>query len=72
MKFTIEQIRTYLLSQDSMGDALYNLSEQSISNVNNVEKRPECSVENCPECSAPLEEKMSGIKCTECNYTFCL
>lgn len=26
--YTIEQIRNYLLSQDSMGDILYNLSEK--------------------------------------------
>jgi hypothetical protein len=30
MRFTIEQIRKYLNSQDSFGDALYNLSEDNI------------------------------------------
>jgi hypothetical protein len=29
-KFTIEEIRNYLLSQDSMGDILYYLSEKNI------------------------------------------
>lgn len=32
--FTIEQFRKYLESQDSMGDALYNLSEESILEAN--------------------------------------
>ena len=30
MSFTIEQIRRYILSQDSFGDVLYNLSEENI------------------------------------------
>ena len=30
MTFTIEQIRNYLQSQDSFGDALYFLSEENI------------------------------------------
>jgi len=34
--FTIEQFRKYLESQDSMGDALYNLSEESILEANEV------------------------------------
>lgn len=29
-KYTVEQFRAYLLSQDSMGDILYNLSEENI------------------------------------------
>lgn len=29
-KYTIEEFRAYLLSQDSMGDMLYNLSEENI------------------------------------------
>lgn len=29
-KYTVEEIREYLLSQDSMGDILYNLSEENI------------------------------------------
>ena len=34
MTFTIEQIRVYLQSQDSLGDIYYNLSEQSILEAN--------------------------------------
>lgn len=29
-KFTIEEIRAYILSQDSMGDIAYNLSAENI------------------------------------------
>lgn len=32
--FTIEEIRNYLLSQDSMGDMLYNLSAENIKKAN--------------------------------------
>jgi len=34
--YTIEQIKKYILSQDSLGDVLYNLSEQNIEKVNNI------------------------------------
>jgi len=29
-KYTIEEIRNYLTSQDSFGDAIYNLKEENI------------------------------------------
>jgi len=32
--FTIEQIRNYILSQDSLGDVLYNLSKENIIKAN--------------------------------------
>lgn len=35
--FTIAEIRKYLLSQDSMGDILYNLSAENINKANNPE-----------------------------------
>ncbi len=28
--YTVDEIRTYLLSQDSRGDIMYNLSEENI------------------------------------------
>ena len=37
MKFTIEQIKNYLRNQDSLGDALYNLSEANIMIANMAE-----------------------------------
>jgi hypothetical protein len=35
--FTIEEIRKYILSQDSMGDILYNLSVSKILEANEPE-----------------------------------
>ena len=32
--YTIEQIRKYILSQDSLGDVLYNLKESKIDEAN--------------------------------------
>ena len=36
--FTIEEIRKYILSQDSMGDILYNLREENIIQANEPEE----------------------------------
>ena len=33
-KYTIDQIRTYILSQDSLGDILYNLTDENLSPPN--------------------------------------
>lgn len=41
MTFTIEQIRNYLLKQDSLGDVLYNLSEANILKANVVDDSTE-------------------------------
>lgn len=35
-QYTVEQIRTYILSQDSLGDVLYNLTEEKIDKANEV------------------------------------
>jgi len=32
--FTIDEIRNYILSQDSLGDVLYNLTEEKIIKAN--------------------------------------
>jgi hypothetical protein len=37
-KFTIAQIRAYLLSKDSMGDMLYYLNEENILKANEPEE----------------------------------
>lgn len=34
--YTIEEIRNYILSQDSLGDVLYNLNEANIAKANSV------------------------------------
>lgn len=38
-KFTIQEIRKYLESQDSFGDALYFLSEENIEKVNRPKEK---------------------------------
>ena len=39
--FTIEEIRKYILSQDSLGDVLYNLSVSKILEANQTEEEEE-------------------------------
>lgn len=36
--FTIEQIRNYILKQDSLGDVLYNLKAEKIEEANETEE----------------------------------
>lgn len=36
--FTIEEIRNYILSQDSLGDVLYNLKAEKIIEANQPEE----------------------------------
>lgn len=38
LKFTIEEIRNYILSQDSLGDVLLNLNAENIVIVNQTEE----------------------------------
>jgi len=39
--FTIEEIKNYILSQDSLGDVLYNLNEENIAKANESTKTDE-------------------------------
>jgi hypothetical protein len=39
--FTIDEIRKYILSQDSLGDVLYNLKESKIIEANEPEEDDE-------------------------------
>ena len=45
--FTLEQIKTYLESQDSLGDIMYNLSEANIEKAN---KTISFTLEHILEC----------------------
>lgn len=58
--FNVEQIKNYLLKQDSMGDILYNLSEENIEKANAEPEYPE----ECPECGYHLEGEDT---CPECD-----
>jgi S-adenosylmethionine hydrolase len=53
-KFTIEEIRNYIQSQDSFGDVLYNLSKEKIEEAN----KPK---EYCEECECELSEDDIGL-----------
>lgn len=44
--FTIEEIKTYILSQDSLGDVLYNLSAENIIEANEPTV-DECDDDDC-------------------------
>ena len=37
-KFTIEEIRNYIISQDSLGDVMYNLNAENIIEANEPEE----------------------------------
>jgi len=45
-KFTVQEFKNYLLTQDSRGDIMYNLSAENIRKANEVEI-DEKSVEKC-------------------------
>jgi hypothetical protein len=53
--FSIEEIRNYLLVQDSLGDCLYNLSEEAIKKANRIPSWKE--VEDEPLSSEDLVRK---------------
>ena len=40
-KYTVEEIRKYILAQDSMGDILYYLNEDNIDKANEPEDQDE-------------------------------
>jgi len=40
-KYTVEQIRKYILAQDSMGDILYFLNEENINKANESKEENE-------------------------------
>lgn len=39
--FTIDEIKNYILSQDSLGDVLYNLTEEKIIRANELMEEEE-------------------------------
>tara|TARA_R110000851_G_scaffold47424_1_gene115078 strand:- start:40070 stop:40267 length:198 start_codon:yes stop_codon:yes gene_type:complete len=52
LKFSIEEIKKYIMSQDSMGDIMYNLSEDSIVAANAT---------YCPECELETSQTMLDV-----------
>jgi PHP family Zn ribbon phosphoesterase len=66
--FTIEEIKKYIISQDSLGDVLYNLNEKKIIEANtskeddNEEKGRGC----CSECGEGYDNEEDWKYNTEC------
>ena len=56
-KFTVKEFKNYLLSQDSRGDIMYNLSAENIRKVNIIDNR---SIEDCKH----FDENQGRRKCT--------
>jgi predicted nucleic acid-binding Zn ribbon protein len=52
LKFSIKEIKKYIMSQDSMGDIMYNLSEDSIMEANAT---------YCPECELETSQTMLDV-----------
>lgn len=63
-KFTIDEIRKYIESQDSMGDILYNLSVKKINEAN--ESKCECDI-FIESHSCPFQEDVHGDNSDFCN-----
>lgn len=56
-KFTIEEIRSYIISCDSLGDVLHKLSEQAIEEANKpIDENSEAYLEG-------VEEYRKNAKC---------
>lgn len=65
-QFTIEQIRKYIESQDSLGDVLYNLSEANIDKANEVQPTLE-DLRSLRDCDIYQHD---SCDCTDkCMYT---
>ncbi len=65
--FTVEEIRNYLLSQDSMGDALYHLSPESIIEANQADNSADLDEvsDGCPHCGS---YEGDAYECPECGH----
>ena len=55
--FTIEEIKNYILSQDNLGDVLYNLSAKNIIDANDTEDENNgCCEDGCCGCNCGCGE----------------
>jgi len=46
-KFTVEEFRNYILSQDSLGDVMYYLTEENIRKANPMSDEDQCGEDCC-------------------------
>jgi hypothetical protein len=67
-KFSIEEIKKYLQSQDSFGDALYFLTEDALYFLteDNIEKANQLPCLECLLPIDPIEAKMFNGYCEGC------
>jgi hypothetical protein len=63
-KYSIEEIKNYIMSQDSLGDVLYYLTEENIDKANN----PTC--DNCGIELTWQEEAEETRYCLHCKEMF--
>lgn len=64
--FTVEEIRKYILSQDSLGDVLYNLNEKNIIKAN-LSKHWVCNECGFSDYSDSVsEEDLENLQCSNC------
>jgi hypothetical protein len=64
-KFTIEEIKNYIKSQDSLGDVVYFLTAENIKKANEPEKVEEEEVEVGRDVEFPHTEEMACPACKE-------
>lgn len=63
-KYSIEEIKKYLQSQDSFGDIFYNLSEESIDKANGYVDNTHVEDENKFEEGEEAHATEKGVKST--------
>jgi hypothetical protein len=64
--FTIQEIRNYILSQDSLGDVVYNLSADNINKANKQKEKESQGRGCCEECGEGFDNDEDWKYNTEC------
>jgi hypothetical protein len=65
--FTLEEIRNYIIAQDSFGDVLYKLSEENIRKANLPKTCKTCSNPGLELHQCPYQEDIKNDSDTLCN-----
>jgi len=68
-KYTISEIKRYILSQDSLGDVLYNLKHEKIDYAN-IEICKNCLQKQGEECGINGREIFDDDTCENFCYRF--
>ena len=64
-KFTIDEIKNYITSQDSLGDVMYNLNVKNIKKANIEKVCKNCILRIDEECGIDGHEVYSDTTCDE-------